>query len=172
MNSLNNNRNVKYNCSVEGILEKLREANMNLESVEKGLNQYMESKRKVFPRFFFISNAQFLEILSQTNDIKKLKDTVNKIFEPIDNIELIENRYIRSYFSRFGENLKLEEDCLVVGRNVEIWMSAFEKLMFKSVRTYMENSVEDYKTKSRKDWVPHHPGQVRKINFNSIFYRS
>ena len=62
MTSLNNNRNVKYNCSQEGLFEKLKEANMNLENVEKGLNQYMENKRKIFPRFFFISNAQFLEI--------------------------------------------------------------------------------------------------------------
>ncbi|MCQ2818128.1 MAG: hypothetical protein MJ252_12755 [archaeon] len=160
MTGLNTNRNVKYNCSVEGILEKLREANMNLENVEKGLNQYMENKRKIFPRFFFISNAQFLEILSQTNDISKLKDTVNKIFEPIDNIEIIENRYIRTYYSRFGEGLKFEEDCLVMGRNVEIWMSQFEELMFKSVRTYMGNAVEDYKQKKRSEWVPLHPCQV------------
>jgi dynein heavy chain len=76
MNSLNTNRNVRQCCSQEGLYEKLKEANMNLENVEKGLNDYMETKRSVFPRFYFISNAQFLEILSQTKDIKKVKDNV------------------------------------------------------------------------------------------------
>ena len=73
MNNVDNFPNVKNNCVKEGLLEKLKEANMNLENVEKGLNDYMEKKRAIFPRFYFISNAQFLEILSQTKDIKKVK---------------------------------------------------------------------------------------------------
>lgn len=160
MNGLNNNRNVRQCCSAEGLYEKLKEANMNLENVEKGLNDYMETKRSVFPRFYFISNAQFLEILSQTKDIKKVKDNVNKIFEPIDNIELVEDKYIASYFSRFGEKLEFEEKLLIFGKNVEIWMSHLEQFMFKSVRKYMENSVIDYQQRPRHEWVKHHPGQI------------
>ena len=94
MNGLKTNNNVKQCCSMEGLYEKLKEANMNLENVEKGLNDYMEKKRGVFPRFYFISNAQFLEILSQTKDIKKVKDNVNKIFEPIDSITLKDDMFI------------------------------------------------------------------------------
>ena len=160
MNSLNTNRNVRQCCSQEGLYEKLKEANMNLENVEKGLNDYMETKRSVFPRFYFISNAQFLEILSQTKDIKKVKDNVNKIFEPIDNIDLVEDKYIAAYYSRFGEKLEFEEKLNILGKNVEIWMSHLEQYMFKSVRKYMENSVNDYGEKARREWVKHHPGQI------------
>ena len=78
MNGLKTNNNVKQCCSMEGLYEKLKEANMNLENVEKGLNDYMEKKRGVFPRFYFISNAQFLEILSQTKDIKKVSQMPTK----------------------------------------------------------------------------------------------
>ena len=107
MNSLNTNRNVKQCCLQEGLFEKLKDANNNLENVEKGLNDYMEKKRAIFPRFYFISNAQFLEILSQTKDIKKVKDNVNKIFEPIDSITLKDDMYITAILSRFGEKLDL-----------------------------------------------------------------
>ena len=134
MNGLKTNNNVKQCCSMEGLYEKLKEANMNLENVEKGLNDYMEKKRGVFPRFYFISNAQFLEILSQTKDIKKVKDNVNKIFEPIDSITLKDDMFITAIHSRFGEKLDFVENVTIHGQNVEIWMKKLEAQMFKAVR--------------------------------------
>ncbi|MBP5699880.1 MAG: hypothetical protein J6W71_03420, partial [Methanobrevibacter sp.] len=160
MNGLKTQNNVKICCLTEGLCEKLKEANMNLENVEKGLNDYMEKKRGVFPRFYFISNAQFLEILSQTKDIKKVKDNVNKIFEPIDSITLKDDMFITAIHSRFGEKLDFVENVTIHGQNVEIWMKKLEAQMFKAVHHYMGLSVDDYLKRKRKDWVKDHPGQI------------
>ncbi|CAE7187706.1 Dnah1 [Symbiodinium necroappetens] len=55
-------------CSMEGLLEMWNNANADLDMVQKGLDDYLETKRGAFARFYFLSNDELLEILSQTKD--------------------------------------------------------------------------------------------------------
>ena len=47
-----------------GLLKKFVENNKKLDEIQKGLSDYLETKRASFPRFYFLSDDELIEILS------------------------------------------------------------------------------------------------------------
>ena len=55
-------------CTIPGLFEKLETIQAELVKCEKALAEYLETKRLAFPRFYFVSSADLLDILSNGNN--------------------------------------------------------------------------------------------------------
>lgn len=55
-------------CNSDALLGRFQKNNADLDQIQKCLEDYLETKRGAFPRFFFLSNDELLEILSQTRN--------------------------------------------------------------------------------------------------------
>lgn len=68
MGRLNKDKNALRGTHYPGMLETLNDMNLKLEEIQKSLDMYLETKRQIFPRFYFLSNDDLLEILGQSKN--------------------------------------------------------------------------------------------------------
>ncbi|EDV95581.1 GH15699 [Drosophila grimshawi] len=144
------------------MLEIFTKAIEDLETVQKGLNTYLEQKRLYFARFFFLSNDELLEILSETKDPMRVQPHLRKCFEGIGTLTFDENMEITHMISDEDERVGLVRKINPQAANglVEIWLKEVEYVMLDSVMEQMKEAWEDYAMVDRISWVVSWPGQV------------
>ncbi|KAK9888347.1 hypothetical protein WA026_000602 [Henosepilachna vigintioctopunctata] len=144
------------------MLQILRNNNRLLDEIQKGLNDYLEKKRLYFPRFFFLSNDELLEILSETKDPLRVQPHLKKCFEGIYLLEFTPDEEVIGMISAEKEVVPLSGKIIPADAKgmVEKWLVQVEHLMVQSLKDITRDSLTAYPTMDRSEWIVSWPGQI------------
>ncbi|KAJ3068699.1 Dynein heavy chain 6, axonemal [Podochytrium sp. JEL0797] len=162
MRKVARNPNAMKSGTIPGLLEAFNQNNGLLDQIQKCLEDYLESKRLLFPRFYFLSNDELLEILSQTRNPQAVQPHLSKCFDAIKSLGFSNDAKsidIISMISPEGEKVPFLKTIKARG-NVEAWLSSVEEGMVLVLKKLTKVALMDYDNKKRTDWVREHAGQV------------
>ncbi|KAI5624125.1 dynein heavy chain 5, axonemal, partial [Silurus asotus] len=130
-----------------------------LEVCQKSLSGYLEKKRLIFPRFFFVSDPVLLEILGQASDPQTIQGHLLNLFDNVNRVVFHEKNQdqILSFQSQEGESVDLMEPVNVHG-NVESWLG----LLLDQVRKTIHSII-------RKAHMAVSDPELKLIDFQSAF---
>uniref|UniRef100_K3WBQ7 AAA+ ATPase domain-containing protein n=1 Tax=Globisporangium ultimum (strain ATCC 200006 / CBS 805.95 / DAOM BR144) TaxID=431595 RepID=K3WBQ7_GLOUD len=156
------------------LLEQFRMSNQILEEIQKSLEDYLETKRMGFPRFYFLSNDELLEILSQTRDPRAVQPHLGKCFDAMKSIRFVENdsavtssakhpnNLVNAMISGEGEVVEFPSLVTAAGP-VETWLVGVEKAMRASLYEDGVKALTNYPIEDaidRKEWLFGYSAQV------------
>ena len=146
------NPNVVESCTLDNRLQALTSLSDRLDSCQKSLSDYLNTKRASFPRFFFISDDELLSVLG-SSDPTAIQVHLLKLF---DNVKLMafgrNNKVIEGMSSVEKEGFTMSTPVPVEGA-VEAWMTAAEVEMHISLRDITKEGVFIYAQHDRCKWL-------------------
>ncbi|KAJ3183889.1 Dynein heavy chain 6, axonemal [Geranomyces variabilis] len=155
--------NAMKSGTTPGLLEIMQQNNVLLDQIQKCLEDYLESKRLLFPRFYFLSNEELLEILSQTRNPQAVQPHLSKCFDAIKSLEFSsadpKSIDIAAMVSPEGERVPFVKTIKARG-NVEAWLGSVEEGMVAVLRRLIKQALAEFEDAKRSDWVREHVGQV------------
>ncbi|CAK4776251.1 unnamed protein product [Aphanomyces euteiches] len=168
-NELHDHLGILETCGNSNRESMLKEVHAELEVCQKALNQYLDAKKDVFPRFYFVSNAALLDILSNGNDPLKIQPHLSDCFDGIRCLQFEDIAATPlvaiSATSKEGELVSFPTAFVIAaGTAVEVWLHDLLLVMQSTLRRIIQDAVEGTAAwgleVARHMWVMDYPAQL------------
>ncbi len=156
----------------EGRKAALIEMSQKIKRCEKALNDYLEQKKKVFPRFYFLSNQSLLTILSNGQNPPKVCEFIGDCFDGLKTLKFLPStnpnefsRQANGMFSKDDEEINFPVNFVAEGQ-VELWLKQLEFKMRSTLYDILADAKSTSDTwdngtdKPREDWIKDYCSQI------------
>ncbi|KAH7469345.1 Dynein alpha chain, flagellar outer arm [Phytophthora ramorum] len=153
--------NVLLACQLPSLLELLNDLRSRLEKCQQALKEYLDSKRRLFPRFYFISEADLLDILSNGSSPQKIMIHLEKVFLAThtlllqkDNNGAASSMLATHFISNDSakETISFENMVPLEGK-VELYMQTILESIQLTLKGHVTLSINRFPKQNRVDWL-------------------
>ncbi|KAF5224191.1 hypothetical protein ECC02_002777 [Trypanosoma cruzi] len=117
------------------IVDRLKSILEQIERCQKSLMEFLEAKRESFPRFYFISDEDMLEILGHSKNPSVIQTHLKKLFMGIHSVVFSEDRKaITHMVSAEKEEVQLSGRISIEDDDVEKWLCCLDAQMRETLR--------------------------------------
>lgn len=172
--------NIKGACNIDGLYEKCEGIVEQLDLCKKSLADFLDGRRRQFPRYYFTSEADLLDILSNGSTPSKIIVHTPKIYLMTKTFELSQKvifnnadgeeestgitpegrPYAMALIADVGKERMPFIDPIPLDGKVEIYMQTILDYMKSTIFKNLLLSIDRYASMNRSEWVNYtHPGE-------------
>lgn len=153
--------NVLLACQLPDLLLSLNDLRALLEKCQQALKEYLDSKRRLFPRFYFISEADLLDLLSNGGTPANILGHIEKVFLATRTLVLekqsggSDNEMAATHFISNDvakEKIPFEQKVQLQGK-VEIYLQILLEAILATLREHVVRSLLRFPEQNRVDWL-------------------
>ena len=155
-------------CTWEGREELLKGFLAEIELCQKALSEYLGQKRKIFARFYFVSEQALLDILSNGNNPEKVDEYLGDCFDGLKGLDFIKgavspSKSSKGMWSKEKEYVPFSEPFTCNGA-VENYLCDLERKIQKTLAEVLENAWETACAwgidRDRHEWLEDYCAQI------------
>jgi len=173
MKETQENPKVVAACAVQDREVLLQEMYDQMEDCNKSLKEYIESKRKIFPRFYFLSPEQITDILAHATDPTSVTKHISSCFEGIKTLKFVKPtgestvpKSCNAMESRHDPEIITFPELFDCTGAVEVWLKRLEEHMQKTIKHILKvakpkaDAWESTPDNTRESWIGEFPSQI------------
>eukprot|EP01012_Entosiphon_sulcatum_P023115 TRINITY_DN280_c0_g1_i7.p1 TRINITY_DN280_c0_g1~~TRINITY_DN280_c0_g1_i7.p1 ORF type:complete len:2218 (+),score=554.82 TRINITY_DN280_c0_g1_i7:76-6729(+) len=175
-------KNVVGFCYGNELLSGLPYLRDQLDECQRKLTAYLEQKRGLFPRFFFVSDGVLLEILSQSSDPQAIQPHLVSIFDGLASVVFEKAKAtdktpaglrIVTMISPEGEEVKVAQPVMAIG-NVEEWLNKLCTEMCYTMKEVVREAATKIPELSNnvgqlRPFIEYYPAQVSLLGLQLLW---